>query len=291
MAREKRIAIAAINIRIHPNHNADLYLDLFKRAYRLQKSVKVFGDQHLKFSSMKIKDGNLEGTIARFTEIDEGSSWYDTESDTLVDEQDNTPDLGSLRPNFSGFNYVFFPQKHLFVFEVYSDSKSLSPNIVEKFLKGLFNEGDIEDRFGVVDTNIFPKVDQLRKIFTMEVISSLDMEIVRPNPDDLEDAESEFFRRLTAQRASKIETKLVAIKGQSIKPDDETKVFAKVAAKNGVVVAKGRDSNGLPIMESTESNPEIKQEYYDPEVTATEVIFKSLSRKMLHSFVNFLNNI
>jgi hypothetical protein len=74
MARRKKISAAAINIVIHP-HSSEGYAAFIRDAYSLRRAIRVTGDAYMLIShidpSEVEKSGQVEGTIARFTNIED----------------------------------------------------------------------------------------------------------------------------------------------------------------------------------------------------------------------------
>jgi hypothetical protein len=86
-------------------------------------------------------------------------------------------------------------------------------------------------------------------------LDRITIELKRPNPDDADDDEQRWMERLQHQHAQKIVQTIVAVKHESIQPDSETRILARVAADNGSVHVVGKDGSGARIDESTKDSP------------------------------------
>ncbi|MEW8380506.1 MAG: DUF4747 family protein [Candidatus Thiodiazotropha taylori] len=288
MPREQRLSLSAINLRIHP-HNTKKYVQLIKLAAKSKKILPIRGTSHgLLNGAYAIKSGKpeegIEGEISKFTQIDLKSPWLDTNTSKEANEQDvgkiRIPE--NLKPNYHRFNYIFYPKKHMFVFQTYSSgNRTLSPGFVLKFLQSLFSTELIKSKFGVVDLTIVPETNTLAKIWKIPQIDKLILTIKRPNPDDFHDEELEFLDEMNMQRISEIKQEHRAIDGQTISPNLRTKILAEIAAKNGSVFAKGKDALGKSIKESTEKHPREDTYYFDPNDTQEAYAVREFARYFL----------
>ncbi|WP_417283529.1 DUF4747 family protein, partial [Comamonas sp.] len=78
--------------------------------------------------------------------------------------------------------------------------------------------------------------------------------------------------------AKRIETALIALPGQSLQPDDETRILAQVAASNGKVVGYGLDSHGKRIQESTKDKPMDMPYTVNSEIEVSSDVLLRISR-------------
>lgn len=115
MAIKRTISVAGINIRVHRRHSSNEYISLLRDAQNLDRPIRVFGDQYLFLWFVRpIKTGKpmegLEGQIAKFTDIDLDSQWFNIAKHKPADRDEiksvNIPK--ELRPNFSSYRFVFF---------------------------------------------------------------------------------------------------------------------------------------------------------------------------------------
>jgi hypothetical protein len=87
-------------------------------------------------------------------------------------------------------------------------------------------------------------------------ISTLEIHIKKPNPDDNDLETEDILRELEEQGASKQDIKFTAkSRNSGIKPNHRTRVQAEVAAETGFVRASGKDALENQVTLSTEKYP------------------------------------
>lgn len=65
----------------------------------------------------------------------------------------------------------------------------------------------------------------------------------------------------------------VAVQGESIKPDDDTRSLARAASRNGKVEVRGRDGTGKKVFKSTAQHPMVEAVPFDPNIeTVSDVL-------------------
>lgn len=284
-----KLVVAGINIKVHPHPNQEIYVHLLKDAYKIKKEVHSRADQFLLLQSVEpIVRGEplegLKGKIARFTNINPNQPWLNLSTNDQADE-DALQEIvipPFLRPNYSGFQYIFFPKKHRLVYEKYNGETSLSPGIVKSYFEKLFSSEQILSKYGDVDVNVINDDEQLEQIFSMYQLNRLEMDIQRPNPDDLEEAERKVWARMDSQHIREQRIQMLGVKNQSIAPNADTQTLAKIASQNGEVRAEGYDENGEKIEFSTTEHPKIMSEFYDVNAKVTrEGFILHLARRFL----------
>ena len=134
--------------------------------------------------------------------------------------------------------------------------------------------------FGDVEVTIEPDKDTLSQIFRIKHLKRLDIELVRPNPDDHEAEERRLLRRLSRQGAKKMVVNFVAASNNDLDPDAETRILAKVASSNGKVVGHGRDSSGQVVSKSTTEKPMEQSVAYFSEVQTEQAAFLQKSAEI-----------
>jgi hypothetical protein len=288
MARKRRVAVAALNIRMHP-HSAEGYERLVRRAYALRGAVRYRGDQYLIISQVERSPdsrGAFGGTLARFTEIDAAGAWFNTENLEKADERDirriNIPD--ALKPNFKAFFFDFFVRQHAMVFQINGVDGHLSPRLTKTAIEKLLNQPPLQKEFGVVDVDIVSSSESLKRILAIPRLRHLTIEVSPPNADDQEEFEEEIERRLREQRARRLTERYDSLPKESLKPDEETVRLARLAMKHGKVVAEGRDDNNNPVEVSSLDYPSVGQVRYDPDLRTERQAFSRASDSMIESF-------
>lgn len=290
---QARIDAGAINLRIREKHVTSEYIRLFEAAYKHQekrkKPIKIRGDQYAVIGKPVVFEPEkgeqaLYGLIHKFSQIDMDGNWYnfETGSEAGTEETGEIHVPEHLKPNYKRYYFVFYPGKHRFVFQCKGPGNTaISPSSIKLFLEGLLGQEGLLKEFGKVDLTIEPTVDALEKIIRIRRIVHFDMEIFRPNPDDLGDIEDEILDDLRSQEAEKVNVSYSAEKGGGLKLSDRTKSIAEVAASNGYVKAKGRDANNKPVSESTLAHPLVEKSYYNVNTQLEVNAFKQLAKKIM----------
>jgi len=271
MARNKKLEFGALNVTIHP-HTPEKYLKLFKAAQELNSHVKLRGDQFARIGQItklerdQAEPGPIVGEIVKFTNIDTKGEWYDIDSKDVATDADvatiNIPD--KLKPNLARFSFIFFPDDHLLIYEGYFDGKSLSPLFAEKLFESALNQPELMNRFGQVFVSHIPEANALDKMLALKGVTHLTLTTKRPNPDNLKITEKRVHDRLRKLNAAEENRSIKAIDGKELVLDEELKLEAKVAAKNGSVELKRYNESGKKEEMSTDDHPLRRSSFYDP---------------------------
>lgn len=268
---EKKIIVGAINITMQP-HSPEMYVKLFKLAHKLRKIVKLnkttggllAGLAEYRFGDEKIKP--IIGDIWRFTQINMDDPWVNIETNDIAsdDELNSIVIPAHLRPNGSRFSYFFYPDKHIVFYESYYDKHSLAASVAEKFFRELFSLEEIVDKFGEVEVTHFPDIKGLEDALNIPFKKRVEAIFTRPNPDTFAKEEAVVLNRMKKKNVRRIEQTYISEKDKSINVDEELRIIAKIAAKNGSLTIKGRDFADKPVEYSTTSVPFMAKEYYEP---------------------------
>lgn len=291
MARDRTINIAAANITVHP-HPPGIYPRLLKDAFALRRSIQCRGDQHLVMRPFHdTGEGVLVGSMARFTAIDHELPWFNSETLDEADE-DNVKNIQipeGMHPNYMPIFFAFFEEPHLFVFETKGKDVSISPNMVEKFLKGLFGQPEIVKSYGEVNVTIVADVNKLDQILDSQAIRKLTIKIRRPNPDTLNVHRDKVMKRLGANNAIAFEQTLIPPMSEALTPDDETKLLARVALTDGEVTATVGDGDGGRVAQrSTAAHPLVEPHTYDPYALTEQQGFLHGARGLVQKIGHYL---
>lgn len=267
MNRKRTVSYTAFNIRTHP-HSHKHYVNLFNQLFHLKKQVNLRGDTYGILTEIKPVDDDaingITGEIAKFTRIEVGK-WFNVE-ELRAAEDDETKRIqipDELRPNFTSFNFVFYPKTHYLVIECKDKFGQISPNMLETYFRKLFDSKEIVEQFNKVELTLVPKIDQLASVLSLKQISSLEIILRRPNTDGLEDLEDEVLERLNNQNVEEEVIILKAQKGLSIQADRRTLALGHIAQLNGEVKAIGYDQHGKRTEKSTRQHPFIESFSFD----------------------------
>lgn len=276
----KQISMAGLNIVTQP-HSPERYLDLMRRLWSLKRSIRIRGTQCLMIGELarvnkaRPLDGFF-GRMYRFDQIDDDAPWFNIEDHSVATDDDmalvSIPN--NLKPNLVMFDFVFFPNGHKLYLEAKSGKRALSPLTLQRFFLGLCNHPRIQEEFGKVEITVLPDREQLEAIFSMHRLAKLTIDIRRPNPDDFgEDEEDQVFRRFDGIGVRRMVQSLTAEPGESITPDNELSIIARVASKNGKVEGVGYSAIGDRIEESTIDRPWSHSFGYDSMTEAASTAF------------------
>lgn len=292
MGKPKKISISALNIKTQP-HSPERYVELFLDAFNLKRRVNMRGDYYgiLGYRFFLNNDDPLEGitgNINRYLEIDPNKPWLNVQETKAAEEDDiaeiNIPE--HLKPNMAAFRFVFFPVGHRLFFETYSDQNSLGPSTVLNFFQRLFAHETIIKKYGDVTVVQEPARETLDDILAIHSLTTLEMKITRPNPDDpFESFEHKFYKRMLDENADIYETTL---KGKDLSPSETTKMMARIASSNGQVYGKGKDSDGKIVEELTVDHPLYDAVHYNPDLEDPREVFVYKAARMLEDILDWL---
>lgn len=287
----KILQVGALNIAMHAPHSIDHYINLIESSYRSRKITLFRGINGALIGALNpIDKENLAkgfiGELYRFLKLDPSEPWFNVNNHETAskDEIKEIKIPEHLKPHLTRFSFVFFPKGH----RLYIDTKSSSGKILglstaETIFSNIFNNVDSEN-FNQIEVTVEPDKSTLDKIFKIPTIRHLEIEIVRPNPDDHSDDERKLLERLENQRARKMDVCLTSNRDDSIKPDNETKILAKVASSNGYVKASGRNHQDEPITLSTKDTPWIERASYDAKQQLYSEVLIETAAEMHKSF-------
>nr|VFK62249.1 MAG: protein of unknown function (DUF4747) [Candidatus Kentron sp. TC] len=266
--KEKTIIISVLNIIMMEPHSPERYYQLFKSA--CHQYVPYHGDHHggigemtgIDFSQEISNKSEARGSIHTFTRIDMDDPWFNRNQG----KQAEPKEIGDiqipqyLEPGLGSYHYLFFPFQHRFFFdtttEIGKKKKTLGPKRMRTLIENVLNQEYLRKMYGEISVVVEPVEDALDKIFRMAHLRKLEIQINRPNSDPLYEYEEKFEARLKNQHAGKMRQELTAKPNESLVPDDETRLLAKLAQSNGYVRGSGRDQDGKPSEENTKEPPQ-----------------------------------
>jgi len=271
--RSSAIHIGALNLVLQP-HTPITYIEMLQKMARYKFDAQVHGDNALLLGTCRYLDPSnplegVRGDIYKFLKLDSSDAWFNTENMDEATEDEvaeiNIPE--NLKPHFKRFQYIFFPEGHRFYFISSKPKQSLSPRLVKIFFESVFRREEFAE-FGSLNVTIQPDPNRLDELFAMRNISVIKMEIARPNPDDLEEAEAEILERLNRINAKTEKIEFLAANTEGLRPDGELRVLAEVANDNGFVYAEGKSADGLKTYMSTKDMPLHITAKYNPNISS-----------------------
>lgn len=262
MSNIRTIQISALNIAMHQPHSPKRYVSLFKDAKKLRNLVRL---DSLHWAMLGLLYGpkgdspnaELTGEIYRFVKLDPSEPWFNTETREAATEDD----VGGIKipahllPHLQRVEFVFKPDVHELWFISQDRKDRLGPQTAVKFFQRLFDPIVQSGKYPTIEVTAIPDTDTLEEMLSLPKVEKIVIELTRPNADDAAGEETKWLKKLAKQNARKITTELVAVTGESISPDEETRALAAVAARNGNVSVIGRDASGKRVDESTKSRP------------------------------------
>jgi hypothetical protein len=281
----KILSVGALNIAMHAPHSIDRYVDLMQSSYHSRNIVAFRGTSGALIGALHpIDKDNLEkgftGELYRFLKLDPNEPWFNVSNNEAASKDEikeiKIPEY--LKPHLARFSFVFFPKGHRLYIETKSSGKTLGLSTAATIFKNIFNKTNFE-KFKQIEVTIEPDKKTLDDIFKIASIRYLEIELVRPNPDDHFDEEKRLLERLEKQNARKMDVYLTSSHNASIKPDNETKMLARIASSNGYVKASGKDNTDKPITLSTQDIPWVENMSYDTKLQQhTEALIKIAAR-------------
>jgi len=284
--RDINIALGALNI-VLKKHSDENYISLLEQAFKHSYPVKVFGQYHAIPSKLDInrEEGYIFGKLYRFTDINENQAWIDTKKVTEIRDEDGKPIPQvdkDLKPNSKEIYFVFIIKNHRLVF----DQKFIATSSMKGFFENLFKDSILRDiSKSDINITIEQSEENLEQILKIKHISEIELEINRPNPDDISSLEGSVKARLTNMNADQF-TQQIKSKESSIKPDKDFTQMMKVAISNGVVKAKGINEAGKKIFESTLSHPLKVFKTYNTEQTTYYDALKTYAIDLVESIID-----
>jgi hypothetical protein len=254
MAKNSKIEVAAINIRINKESKRDYELLIAKLA-KFRRGVRVRGDTHVAITSYDPKDNT--GTISKYTEIDLDGDWFDQERFNAATPAQlaeiNIPP--HLKPNFSSFYFKLDPALHVVAFTSYAAKKGLSALAVETYFRGALAWEEINREFGRVEADVIKDYEAVELILDLPHLKELEIIIRPPNADDINGALAEAIEEnLREQNVDEYQQVLRAKGKKNIKANDQTRALAAVAAENGSVKGKNLEK-GVKVPYTTADKP------------------------------------
>lgn len=273
ITRPRTLEFSVLDIAAQP-HPVGVYVELFKIARKLRRAIKVQGQDFAELSELKFKknaDGKVEsisGDIYRFTKIDEKAAWFDTvtgepASDELVGKV-SIPK--NLRPNTKVIHWVFIVKNHMLVFVRRNGKATLSPGQAANFFDVLMNMAvRSHSKATYVDVTPVKSAEAIERIFKDRTVTSLEIEIRRPNADGPGEALRKIERIMEEENARKWTETLTAVEGTSIQKSKRLDEMLIASQRCGKAKAITYIEGGAKEEINTADHPIIEPRIYDPE--------------------------
>lgn len=286
MPRARTIQISGLNVAMHSPHSPEKYIELLRLAksagHRFEQGELhrlMLGTWYAQAPADKQR-GVLAGEIYRFVNIDPNEPWFNiqTSQPATSDEMGAVSIPSHLRAHLQTIPFVFDAKRHLLWFISKDKKSSLGPLHAQRFFQHILSKTATEHQLPAVEVTVLPTQNALDEIFGIYTLTHLVIELKRPNPDDGASATRAILRRMQEQGIRTTRTQHTAAPNQSIKPDDETRQLAEVAAMNGSVTGIGRDIEGVPVTETTTEKP---MRLHERVMSNIETALDALKRRVL----------
>lgn len=282
MARSRTIEIRQINISMHAPHSPQGYVDLFAHAFRLKRILKRGRADGFLLGAVydaknAVEKNELQGEIYRFTNIDTGAAWFNTQTGKPAEDAETEQIVipGNLHPNLERILFVFRPREHRFWFVSKDRRATMGPSVAESVLQQLFNEVSQQQNTPPVEVTVIPDDAAVDEVLSIHRLTKLLFEFKRPNADDAADVEKRIMARMEERRVNRLREEMTSKDPDGIKTDAALKAQAQAAAHNGHVEAQGFDAAGVSQSESTKAKPAKYSQVLDETI---ETVWNVLAR-------------
>jgi Domain of unknown function (DUF4747) len=285
MRTTRTIEISALNIAMHQPHSPQRYVSLFWDAKRSRKLVQI-GQLHgaligrLGGGREYVPGMLIVGEIYRFVKIDAALPWFNT----LTSEPASEGDLEGLSipehllPNLRRIEFTFRPDIHRLWFISKDRDDRLGPMAAERFFQTLFDSVAQEQQYPKVEVTVVPDKESIEELLSTPRMERVHIELKRPNPDDSDDLQVRWMRKLQNNGARSMVTTLTAADASGLTLDEETKGLARASALNGHVVVTARNATGKRFEESTRDKPLAIPETVDSEIEVSQDVLDRVAR-------------
>ena len=280
--------INVINITTQP-HSPENYIQLFKKAFAQSPvKTKYFGTDNISLRDIRIQEDAdysiVTGNIYKFTQISD-NDWYDAIKGCPLSD-DNKPqfDTSRLFPNLTTYPFCFIANGHRFFFVSKFKQDSLSVKFLTHSLYNLLNTPELIEEFGKVTVFVETDIQTLDEINAIDILQTLQIKLYLPNDDDISNEKERFVKRMKNQNSRGISETLIAEKGQTIIPDEETKAHMELALSNGIIIAKGIENEKKVVKRSIDSPQEFNEDYIERNGSLSQHII-DFAKKKINFFI------
>lgn len=291
MATFRTLEFGAINIVLPKPHGPERYIELLNLAREEGKTARLRGDWVGVLGSARVErhadiGAVVRGDFYKYLDLDQTRDWYNVVSRKPAEDQElakiNIP--SELKPHFQFLPFVFFVNRHRLICVTKDGKDMLSVAQTAKILDYAFASKAIKERFGLVEVTVEPKLETLDEIIRMPQLRTLTMEVKKPNPDDFEDAESDFLEEMEEQNARTLKVEVAAEPGKTLIPNEKTKTIAKIAASNGEVTGRG-GARGKTQTLSTSEHPFVAKEKMNVDLEARPAFILGKAAEILRKLI------
>ncbi|MBH9722849.1 DUF4747 family protein [Burkholderia contaminans] len=279
--------LGALNVVLQP-HSASIYVSRFQKCVALTRADfsegKFFGRANDGFIITSIHPINaddltegFQGEVARFMKFDptEASHWLKLSDGKQAEDEDiiNVRVPPNLKPNLGIFRFAFYPKSHRVVFEVKSESRSISHRSILPVFDHFFNHPRLPAGEPRARINIEQSYQMVSRILNLQDLAYINVRFARPNDLLTAEDEEEAIEGMSEAGIEEIDISLQRTHEKPIQLWDWLKRLAGWTASNGSLTATGYE-NGKKMTLSTKSQPITKKPKYDSRVTVAAEAFR-----------------
>ena len=287
MTKARFIKISALNVAMHKPHSPQRYVALLKDAKRLNALIPLGALHGAMLGSLDgtddySKGSMLTGEIFRFVKLDASEPWFNLQTSEAASDDDmgGVSIPNHLLPHLQRIEYAFRPDTHELWFISQDRKNRLGAQAAVTFFQRIFDLVYRQGNCTQVEVTALPDIDTLEKMLSLSILQRMTIDLKRPNADDGAGEETRWLKKLEDQGIRRQETTLIASAGESIKPDEETRALAQVAARNGSVSVVGKDADGIRVEESTIAKPMVLSRLVNSALeTALDVLKRTALQK------------
>jgi hypothetical protein len=278
-----RIRAQVVNVSIFEREGWKTYVEAFNKARDLKVVAKYWGERAAILASFvhvigtPADDPFYVGEIACFTDFNTSQKWIDLKKAKEASQErveKLAAETENFRPDYKKVDFLFGAKKHRLFVKQPGLTGSTTAIIVRHWL------ADPRIAGPGVQTTAEPSTEALDTVLGLTRLRRLTIVIGRPNSDHPA-LEKDFEERLQKMNAKTLGTNLVAVEGETLKPDERIKEEAEVAMSNGYVEAEGRDEHDLPTHRSTAKFPLERGITFDSKKEKKMQAFLRLAKELL----------
>lgn len=302
MAREINYQLGVLNVAMHNHENAELsYEKLFALILDLKLSIELDETHKVSIGVINLHkkfEGKLyfSGMFYKYAAIDPNRDCLNTESNDFASDEDKAsisiPE--NLKPHFTKIPFVFIPKGH----RLYVQSKHLNTNFsirsAEKIMKKLLSHEKIVESLGVVEVTIEPSLSVVDELINNSNLTKIWLEIIRPNPDDLDDEENKVLELMDKRNLKKMNKEYISHKNEKIVLDDTLKTEIQISSFNGKVKAEEINYDGTKKTISTSESPLVESGVYllekNTDKSRDEIFIRSFLTRVFEIHKRFIKS-
>lgn len=239
------------NVVIQPveQQKEENYVALIDYVYKDGKSFCTAPDKFTKLRAVNKVGHIIYGTLVNYTILKEGSPWYNTETNSFEEH----PVDPSLNPNAKEWGFYFDTEHHRVAV---ISKRSVSFTQIHNYFTKAFTKACEVMPFDDVAVNSITSNEGIDRIFALEEIESLTVEVSYSNNDNNEDWEAAIDNQLQEMRAGRMKTTVKASNNgrMTLKNDSLLGGMIKLSKNNGRAKAEGK-LEGKKTKVNTDSYP------------------------------------